>query len=57
MESPQKNPLPAFGGALMWGKTFLLDPAGSVLSKHSLRNQSSLAPVNTGIERYPHLKT
>jgi len=37
-ESPQKNPLPAFGGALMCEKTFLLDSAGSILSKYFLWN-------------------
>ncbi|PKN39378.1 MAG: hypothetical protein CVU62_04075 [Deltaproteobacteria bacterium HGW-Deltaproteobacteria-2] len=40
----------------MWGKTFLSDSAGSILSKYLSWNQYSLAPVNTGIERYQHFK-
>jgi len=39
MESPQKNPSPAFFGALMCEKTFLLDSAGSILSKYFLWNK------------------
>jgi len=56
MESPQKNYPLAFFCALMCEKTFLLDSAGSILSKYFLWNISSLAPVNTGRERYQHLK-